>query len=116
MFLTGMSGFGLEETPLTPLESPEDLRGIVNLFGEGGWLENVLLLGVIGVLEGRSTGAVKFRKESRGDGDGSRLRKSLLLGVRDVPLMPVGTEGRENAGSSSSSSIEGKAWLKPLKS
>ena len=79
MFLTGRGVFGLEETPLTPLENPEGLRGIVNLFGEGGWLENVLLLvATTGVLEGRSTGTVKFRKESKGDGDGSPLRRSLL--------------------------------------
>jgi len=112
MFLTGMGIFGLDETLVTPLANVEGLGGIVDLFGEGGRLENALLVGVIGVLEGRSIGTVKFRREPKGDGDGSPLCTSLL----EVPPMPVGTEGRENAGPSSSSSIEGKAWLKPVKS
>lgn len=107
-----MGDFGLDGTLLTPLESVEGLGGIVGLLGEGGRLENALLVGVIGVLEGRSIGTVKFRKEPKGDGDGSPLRRSLWEG----PTMPVGTEGRENSGPSSSSSIEGKAWLNPVKS
>ena len=107
MFLTGMGSFGLDETLLTPFESVEGLGGIVDLFGEGGRLENALLVCVMGVLEGRSMGTVKFRKEPKG---------SPLRSWWEVPPMLVGTDGRENAGPSSSSSIEGKAWLKPVKS
>ena len=77
MFLTGMGVFGLDETLVMPLASVVTLGGIVDLFGEGGRLENALLVSVIGVLEGRSIGTVKFRKEPKGDGDRSPLCGSL---------------------------------------
>lgn len=64
---------------------------------------NALLIGVIGVLEGLSIGIVKFLNDTNG---GSPLRMSFA----DVWLdTPVGTEGSANAGSSSISSIDGKA-------
>jgi len=92
---------------LIPLESPDGLWGIFGLVvtGEGGRLEKLLLVGVIGVLDGRSIGTVKLRKDVRGDGDGSPLRSTPPLVFGE----DVGTEGREKAGCSSSSSIDGNA-------
>lgn len=58
----------------TPFEKPECLRGeetaaeALEIVGDGGrLLTNALLVGVIGVLEGRSIGIEKFRKETSGE-------------------------------------------------
>lgn len=127
-----------------PLDSPEGLCGAVDLpmllgllfmglglgDGDGGRLEKLWLVGVTGVLDGRSMGTVKFRNDARGDGDSSPLRSCSLpppppplppyglLFAMPLPLllepgMPVGTDGSANAGYSSSSSMDGNAWLNP---
>ena len=56
--------FGVEGLAVTPFERPDGLDGSVDLFGEGGRLLKLLFVGVIGVLEGRSMGTVKFRNEN----------------------------------------------------
>lgn len=64
MFLLGMTDLGFCGPPgalLTPFESPDGFCGTVDLLGgvgDGGRLEKLWLVGVIGVLEGRSMGAV----------------------------------------------------------
>lgn len=102
---TGKIGFPLEGFRGIEVESPDGLRGIVGFVGDPGRLENVLeAIGVTGVLEGLSIGTVKFRNGATEDADDSPLRISF---VSDPT--PVGTEGSENVGLSSNSSIEGKA-------
>jgi hypothetical protein len=68
-----------------------------------------LTTGVIGVLDGLSIETAKFLC---GDGaDGSPLRKSCVGWLSGAGIFPVGTDGSENAGFSSNSSIEGKACV-----
>ena len=125
------------ELEVIPMDSPEGLCGIVPalealvLFpepsgdGEAGRDWKLLLMGVMGVLLGRSMGTVKFLKLCSGEpADGPSYACPFLPyavgGLLEAPLPtptpigPVGTEGKENAGSSSNSSMEGKAWLNPL--
>lgn len=103
-----MGTFGVEELAETPLERVDGFVGTVDLFGEGGRLLKLLVVGVIGVLEGRSMGTVKVR-----NGDwaaaASACRKSLAYGLFKEAPIPVGTDGREKSGCSSSSSMVGKA-------
>jgi hypothetical protein len=103
---TGSIGFPFEGLRGIEFDRPDGLRGIVGFVGDPGRLENVSAMGVIGVLEGLSIGTVKFLNEAAADADISPLRKPFVSDP-DFPL--VGTEGRENAGLSSNSSIEGKA-------
>ena len=112
--MTGIVAFGVDELAVTPVERPEDFSGTVDLFGEGGRLFRSLFVGVIGVLEGRSMGTVKFRNGNWVAG-ASPCRKSLECGLFGAPI-PVGTDGREKDGCSSSSSMVGNAWAKPVRS
>lgn len=100
VFDTGKIGLGFKGVEV---ESPDGLRGTVGFVGDPGRLENVLEgIGVTGVLEGLSIGIVKLRNAV--DADDSPLRISLTSDPT-----PVGTDGRENLGFSSNSSIEGNA-------
>jgi hypothetical protein len=105
-----MVTLGVEELAVTPFERPDGLDGTVDLFkeGEGGRLLKLLLIRVIGVLEGRSMGTVKVR-----NGDwvvaAPFCRRSVACGLFKEAPIPVGTDGREKGGCSSSSSIVGKA-------
>ena len=103
-----MDTFGVDEPAVTAFERPDGLAGAVDLFGEEGRLFKLLFVGVIGVLEGRSMGTMKVRN---GDwiGGASPCRKSVACGLFKEAPIPVGTDGREKDGSSSSSSIVGKA-------
>lgn len=85
----------------TEEDKPDGLCGMVGGFEEGdtGRLPNVLSVGGIGVLEGRSGGTVKFRKDANGS-----FRDGMLGPT------PVGTDGRVKGGDSSSSSMEGKLF------
>ena len=103
-----MGTFGVEELAVTPLERPDSLDGKVDLFGEGGRLLKLLFVGVIGVLEGRSMGTVKVRN-GNWVAAVSPCRKSVAYGLFKEAPIPVGTDGREKGGCSSSSSIVGKA-------
>jgi hypothetical protein len=103
-----MGTFGVEELAVTPLERPDGLDGTVDLFGEEGRLLKLLLVGVIGVLEGRSMGTVKVRN-GNWVAPTSPCRKSGTCGFLKEAPIPVGTDGREKGGCSSSSSIVGKA-------
>lgn len=89
--------------------SPFGLWGIGGLAGEPGRLMNVLTTGVIGVLDGRSIEIAKFL--CGGETDASPLRKPDDIWPSRVGILPVGTEGRENAGFSSNSSMDGKACV-----
>lgn len=108
IFLFRMVTFGVEELAVTPLERPDSLDGSVDLFGEGGRLLKLLFVGVIGVLEGRSMGTVKVRN-GNWVAAVSPCRKSVVYGLFKEAPIPVGTDGREKGGCSSSSSIVGKA-------
>ena len=103
-----MDTFGVEELALTPLERPDGLDNNVDLFGEGGRLLKLLFVKVIGVLEGRSMGTVKVRN-GNWVGAASPCRISVVYGLFKEAPIPVGTDGREKGGCSSSSSIVGKA-------
>ena len=105
-----MGTLGVEELAVTPLERPDGLAGTVDLFreGEGGRLLKVLLVRVIGVLEGRSMGTVKVRNRDWVVA-ASLCRRSVACGLFKEAPIPVGTEGRKKGGCSSSSSIVGKA-------
>jgi len=115
VFFTGSGILGVE----LPFERPDDLDGaLFGLLGEGGRLAKALLVGVIGVLDGRSMGKVLNEATGergcspvRGRGGNGGLPDALLL-----PTGPVGTDCSVKSGVLSSSSIEGNAWLKPLKS
>lgn len=50
-----------------PFERLLGLRGMDVLVGDPGRLLNVLVIGVIGVLDGRSIGTAKFRNSAGGD-------------------------------------------------
>jgi hypothetical protein len=89
--------------------SPFGLWGIEGLAGDPGRLMNVLTTGVIGVLDGLSIETAKFLCGD--DADDCPLRKSCGIWLSEAGILPVGTEGRENAGFSSNSSIEGKACV-----
>lgn len=82
-------------------DKPDGFKGTEGFEGDTGLLWNALKVGVMGVLEGRSMGRTKFRKEANG--------VVSLVGelLEPVALTPVGTEGSEKVGSSSSSSIDG---------
>jgi hypothetical protein len=104
-----MGTFGIEElVVVAALERPDGLDGSVDLFGEGGRLLKLLFVGVIGVLEGRSMGTVNVRN-GNWVAAVSPCRKSVAYGLFKEAPIPVGTDGREKVGCSSSSSIVGKA-------
>lgn len=80
MFFTGKDALlaeGIAEEAV--LISPESLDGalfaadLVTVGDGGRLLTNALLMGGIGVLEGRSMGTVKFRKEDGGEIGASAL-------------------------------------------
>lgn len=98
---------------VTAEESPEGLSGAFARVGDAGRLLKTLVVGVIGVLDGLSMCSAKFLKLADGDEGTSPFRMSFRLGLDDVVLTPVGTEGRENSGFSSSSSIGGKFCANP---
>lgn len=97
-------------------ESAEGLMGALARVGDAGRLLNTLVIGVSGVLDGRSILIPKFLKFVVGDVGASSIRKSLMLGLSGIELGPVGTEGSVNAGFSSSSSIGGKFAANPERS
>jgi hypothetical protein len=105
-----MGTLGVKELVVTPFERPDGLDGAVDLFGEGegGRLLKLLFVGVIGVLEGRSIGTVKFRNGNC-IAAVSLCRISVMCGLFKEAPIPVGTDGKEKGGRSSSSSIVGKA-------
>ena len=94
-----------KELPGTPF----GLWGIGGFAGDPGRLMNVLTTGVIGVLDGLSIETAKFL--CAGDVDDSPLRKSCFVWLSGDGILFVGTEGRENAGFSSNSSMEGNACV-----
>ena len=61
-----MGNGGLELEGVALAESPDGLSGTGGLEGDTGRLWKALNVGVMGVLEGRSTGKTKFRKDDRG--------------------------------------------------
>lgn len=68
------------------------------------------------MLDGRSIWRGKLLNVVGGEGGTSPLLMSFRLGFDETGPMPVGTEGRENSGFSSSSSMEGKCCVNPERS
>lgn len=84
------------------------------MVGEAGRLAKELVVGVLGVLDGRGPGSTertgKFLKKV------ASLRVSrVVTGARLVPGSSTGTEGSCCSSSSSNSSIEGKVWENSVK-
>ena len=117
MFVFGIGVFGPLDAEAAVFDRPEGFNGTVDLVGEAGRLLKLLTVGVTGVLDGRSMGTVKLLNEVRGDADDSPVQESFATDLLDSLLLgPVGTEGGLKPGSSSSSSIDGNACVKPERS
>lgn len=107
MFFWGMCVF-----VTTWLDRFEGFSGTDGLLGDAGRLTNELVIGGMGVLEGRSIGTKSLIDGA--EGNGSSANRSRLL---PLPLViPDGTEGRLNRGFSFNSSIDGNDWENPAMS
>lgn len=89
-------------------DSPDGLRGTVGdngeRAGEAGRLAKVLIVGGIGVLDGRGPGSMGRA------GNGFGCANSCGGNPSCLPMLePVGRDGSFNPSASSSSSIDGKA-------
>lgn len=88
-----------------------DVKGIDGGEGEAGRLANELMVGVLGVLEGRGPGSMGRIGKLLNTPPSLRVSREtaeVLMAIGRTPTPPVGTEGSCNPVISSSSSIDGK--------